>query len=255
VIDDGLVAVVSRVPILHHREAVVPVLLSVGLLAHPEEATVEEPRRAREHPFSGEALQGKVLRAFGAETRKGARELERVVELLLVTALPPALVVQVLSPSCRVGADGLKVSVLVGTDPDVDPGGRDRERLDPRPRLPGNARAVGLQVGESLAAPAPREPGGRGVDAAESGHGEPGTSLRRRSATCAEHGARRSASARAASRTPSGCRWRAASRSFARRRRAWPDRSDSPSSRPRPSCRGLPSTCPPSSSALPTSAS
>jgi hypothetical protein len=46
-----------------------------------------------------------------------------VVELLLVTPLAPALVVEVLPPSGGVGADGLEVPVLVGTDPDVDQAG------------------------------------------------------------------------------------------------------------------------------------
>src|SRR3954447_21048069 len=103
--------------------------------------------------------------------RKGAREVEGMVELLLISTLPPPLVIPVLATPGGVGSDGLQVAVLVGADPDVCPRWRDRERLDAPAHRGGHTDTVGADVGEALAAPAPDDPGRGAIGASEAGHG------------------------------------------------------------------------------------
>src|SRR6185436_17645299 len=76
-------------------------------------------------------------------------------ELRIVTSTAPLRVVAVLLATPGVPAGRLDVAVRVGADPDVGPGGRDGERLDP---LDGRRVPDGLAVPVAVRESAPRTP-------------------------------------------------------------------------------------------------
>jgi hypothetical protein len=183
VVEDEHVAGTERhVTALHRRQAVGPVLVRVLLAADPEEAAVEQPHRSGEDTVAARLVIAEAARRDLAQPRQGSRELEHLVELLLVTAGTPAIVVPVLFPSAGVGSDRLDVAVLVRTDPDVGPGGRDHQRGDPRQRLLVVDPPAGLlvEVRESAAAP----------EAANSRRGTVGATQSRHAASVPERPAR-----------------------------------------------------------------
>src|SRR5262249_29564331 len=151
--DERAVVAECDVAPLERGEAVAAVLAGVLLAADPEEAAVEQADRARQHPPAGQAVAAEVARGRPAKARKRPRELHHPLELLAVAARAPAVVVAVLAPPGRVGADRLQVAVRVGTDPDVRPGRRDRERGDPLERRRIDAAPRGA-AGPEAAAPA-----------------------------------------------------------------------------------------------------
>jgi hypothetical protein len=111
----------------HGGQAVGLVLLGVGLRADPEEAPVEQPHRAGQHPLAGQLLALEVGGHPLAQVRQGPGEVQHAVELLLVPSHPPDRVVQVLAAPRLVGPDRLEVAVGQGADPHVAPGRRDHQ--------------------------------------------------------------------------------------------------------------------------------
>jgi hypothetical protein len=155
-------------------EPVAVVLLGVVFGADPEEAAIEQPQRARQHLPPAELLTAQVLADHLSQTRKSACEVEHLVELLLVAPRAPARVVEVLLASRGVDAGGLQMTIRVRADPDIGPGGRDRELADPREHfLVADPVTVRVQVLESSAAPPSADAGLGTVDPFESCHEAP----------------------------------------------------------------------------------
>jgi hypothetical protein len=115
----------------HRGQAVGLVPDAVLLGADPEEAAVQQPHRAGEHAPLGQVRRraqvgGDVL----AEGGQRVGELDHVVELLLVAAPAPGVVVAVLLAAGVVEAGRLQVTAGIRTDPDVTPRRRDRQLAD-----------------------------------------------------------------------------------------------------------------------------
>ena len=95
-----------------------------------------------------------MARRRGSKVGQSARELDHVIELLLVPPQPPHVVVAVLAPAPGVDADGLDVAAVVGADPHVLPRRRDGQGADAGQHVEvADAPAVDVEVDESLAAP------------------------------------------------------------------------------------------------------
>ena len=155
---------------LERREPVAAMLVGVLLAAHTEEAAIKQPDgTGKLAPLPSLA---QVCRGSRAQVRQGARECEHLVELLLVAALAPAVVVPVLTPPRSIGADGLQVTGRIGADPDIGPGGRERERTDAleRHRIV-DPPAVGVEVLEATSAPAAGDPGRGAIGVVQVAHG------------------------------------------------------------------------------------
>ena len=158
-------------PALQRREPVAAVLVGVLLAADPEQTAVEEadrePRtRSLESQLPSRAL-AELARSFGS----ARANVEHLVELLPVALLAPDGVVEVLAPPGGIGADGLQVAVREPADPDVGPGRRDRERLDPL-ELDWVREPVAALVDVRETTPATASPvaGLAAVDVAQPGH-------------------------------------------------------------------------------------
>src|SRR6202000_1429891 len=86
--------------------------------------------------------------------------------------LPPEVVIAVLPPTGGIGADRLKVSVRIDTDPHGVPCRRDPEAANALERVGvGDTPPVRIDVLEPLSPPPPDDPGRGAVDAAQAGHG------------------------------------------------------------------------------------
>jgi hypothetical protein len=155
------------VVLAHRGQPVRLVLLGVPLRADPEEAAVEQAHRAAQEALAWEAGAVEILRRTVAQARKGAGEVDHLVELLAIAALAPAVVVAVLlAPRC-VGAGGLDMAHRIGADPDVLPRGRDGEGADAVEDLGvGELAAVLVEVLEAATPSAADDPRRRAVDAA-----------------------------------------------------------------------------------------
>src|SRR4051812_10958580 len=120
----------------HRGQPVGLVLDRVVLGADPEEPAVEQPDRTGENPVPGDRPLPEIPLHPVAQLRQRVREVEHVLELLPVPALAPAVVVAVLLAAASIHAGRLDVAEGVGADPDLLPGGWDRERPDAREKLP-----------------------------------------------------------------------------------------------------------------------
>ena len=107
----------------------------VVLTADAEEAAIEQPHRAREHALAGDALASEVRVDLPPHAGQGAREVDHLVELLLVAPLAPAAVVDVLLAATRVDSRRLDVAHGVRADPDVLPRRWDDKLADPAQHL------------------------------------------------------------------------------------------------------------------------
>jgi hypothetical protein len=107
------------------------VLLGVLCPARTEEAQVDQPDRGGQDPLPAQAAGVQVVAGGLSDGRQGGPEVLDPVVLVLVPLLAPPIVVPVLTASGRTGADGLDVPSRVGADPDVLPGWRDDQGLDP----------------------------------------------------------------------------------------------------------------------------
>jgi hypothetical protein len=114
------------VVLLDRREAEALVLFGVALGADPKEPEVEQPDCAREHSLPVDILPAQVSGHGAPHSGQGAREVEHLVELLLVSPRAPGFVVEILLATRRIDAGGLKMAIGQRADPDVLPGRRDR---------------------------------------------------------------------------------------------------------------------------------
>ena len=112
-------------------------MVQLGILLAPdaEQAEVDQPDGAGHDTVPVEAAALQVLQGGRPQRRERAGEPQHVSKLLGVSLLSPQLVVAVLGPASAVHAGGLDVSQRVRRDPDVRPGGRDRQRADAPQRL------------------------------------------------------------------------------------------------------------------------
>ena len=120
------------------RAVLVVVAGGVLLAAGPEHAEVEHPHAGGQHPVPGQARLGQPVDHGGPHVGQAAAQVQHPVVLHPVPGRPPVVVVAVLAAPGGVHADRLDVPVRVGADPDVLPGRRDDQRLDP-----GDLRRVG----------------------------------------------------------------------------------------------------------------
>jgi hypothetical protein len=85
----------------------------------------------RQHFFARQAGQFQCAVDFGADGGEGLAEVDHPLVLHLVAHGAPFRMVAVLLASARVASGGLQVAVGLRADPDVGPGRRNDERLDP----------------------------------------------------------------------------------------------------------------------------
>jgi hypothetical protein len=158
----------------HRCEAERLVLLGVALAADPEETTIEQANGACQDAVATQALRAQLFVGEVPNLRQRARELDHVIELLLVATPSPVEVVQVLLPPGCVDTDRLQVPVVERTYPHVSPRRRDTEVFDPLQRLE-VVDAVSLRVEVFEAAPAlpARDAGAGAIDPSQPGHVRP----------------------------------------------------------------------------------
>src|SRR5207253_10303820 len=86
-----------------------------------------------------------------ADRRQRLGKRSQATVLDVITHLSPARVVAVLLAAARVATRGLQVSASIGTDPDVRPGWRNGQRLEPHQHLGvGDALALAIEVLERV---------------------------------------------------------------------------------------------------------
>jgi hypothetical protein len=132
------------------------VLSGVLLAAGPEEAQVDQAQRGGQDPLAAQPAAAELFADRLAQPRQCRAELQHPVVLALILFLAPVVVVAVLAAARRVGADRLDVAAGVRADPDLLPGRRDDQGLNPdQRRLVGDRPGVRAEVAEPPAAPLP----------------------------------------------------------------------------------------------------
>jgi hypothetical protein len=131
-----------------------PNLVRRGILvrADAKPGQDDQPNSERADPLELEGLQLEVLGHRRAKLRELRRKARQLLELLSFLLGAKVRVIEVLAPACRVDAGGLELGRRPRRDPDVVPGRRDAERLDPldlgRVGDPGSAR---VEIAETAA--------------------------------------------------------------------------------------------------------
>jgi hypothetical protein len=105
--------------------------LRVALRADAEPAAIDQARRDRGDTLTIQKLVVHVPRHGRPQVRQALGKANQPVELRLLLLRPEIPVIDVLLPSGSVDAGGLELRRRAGRDPDLFPGGRDDERLDP----------------------------------------------------------------------------------------------------------------------------
>src|SRR5690606_34254107 len=116
---------------------------------------LQEPDDASQHLLAGQAAHAQVVVGALADDRQDGGEVHQMVVLVSVADLAPAFVVDVLLPAAVVPPGGLNVAGGVWADPDIGPGRRDGQLLDPRAHL---AVADRLAVRVAVAEATPSSP-------------------------------------------------------------------------------------------------
>src|SRR5439155_9118681 len=147
------------------------VLVRILLAAGAKEAEIEQAGGARQHAGLTQVAAAEVPPDATAHARQRRGEVEHRVELLLVAAFPPGIVVAVLLAPGGVDPGGLEMPVRVWADPHLVPGRGDREVADPLEHsLIGDAPAALIAIFEAPSPPPPRDPRARAVHTAQSRH-------------------------------------------------------------------------------------
>src|SRR5690606_4149398 len=127
----------------------------VLLVADADQRRLQEPDDASQHLLAGQAAHAQVVVGALADDRQDGGEVHQMVVLVSVADLAPALVVDVLLPAAVVPPGGLNVAGGVWADPDISPGRRNGQLLDPRAHL---AVADRLAVRVAVAEATPSSP-------------------------------------------------------------------------------------------------
>ena len=106
------------------------VRLRVAVITDPKPAEIDQPHGDRARPFRRHRLDLHVLRHRLAKCGERVGEAHELGELRRLLGCAVIVVVQVLPAAGGVDAGGLQLRARPGRDPDVFPGGRDRQRLD-----------------------------------------------------------------------------------------------------------------------------
>ena len=102
----------------------------VLIIAHADQGLFQEPDHSGEHLSPRKAAQGQISIGLGESAARLAERHHPVV-LGVVADFPPTRVIAVLLPPLRITARGLDMPPRRRADPDLGPGGRDRQTLDP----------------------------------------------------------------------------------------------------------------------------
>src|SRR4029079_6479524 len=121
----------ANVPAPQGGQAERPVEPCVLVVPDPDQCRLEKPDDRGEDLLTGQARAGEVRVTATPDAREGACDVEQPLELRLVAPRAPAGVIAILLPSTRIAPGRLEVTGGVRADPDVRPGGRDRQRPDP----------------------------------------------------------------------------------------------------------------------------
>ena len=144
------------VPVAQRGQPVGPVLLAVLIIPDADSRIFQQADDAREHLLPRQSGSFEVAVRLFADLRQRLGKGEHAVVLDRVADLAPMRVVAILLAAPRVASGRLQVATRVGTDPDIAPGGRDGEPLDPVDRLRvSDGAAVRIQIGEPLPHPLP----------------------------------------------------------------------------------------------------
>jgi hypothetical protein len=114
----------------HRGEPVAAVVPRVGVGADAEEADVQQPHTAGQHPVPVEPAGAQLLGHDLAYRGQPLGDGQDVLVLGPLLRLAEFRVVEVLAAARRVGAHRLQMSRRPRADPHVLPRGRDRQRLD-----------------------------------------------------------------------------------------------------------------------------
>lgn len=116
------------------REAKALVFTPIGIVADADHRLVEKPDDRRNNLFAWQAAQGEV--GFDALAQRGQAMAKRgeARKFRLVAAGGPVGMIAILLAPALVAAGRLNMSGRIGADPDISPGRRDDQRLDPRQR-------------------------------------------------------------------------------------------------------------------------
>jgi len=121
----------------------------------PEAAQVEQPQGSGEHRLTARTTDEQVFEAGGAHLGKHGSEVQHSIELGHVPVRSPLVVVAVLAPALRVGADGLDGATGVGADSHVGPRRWDHQvagtRQDLSARRAGRTSRRGARAGDEAA--------------------------------------------------------------------------------------------------------
>src|SRR6266566_6630804 len=140
-----------NVPVAQGRQPVGAVLLSVLIIPDADSGIFQQADDGREHLRPRQVGSFEVAVRVFTDLRQRLGKGEHAVVLDRVADLAPARVVAILLSPARVTSGRLEVAAPVGTDPDVGPGGRYGEALDPADGLlVADGAAVAIQVGEPL---------------------------------------------------------------------------------------------------------
>ena len=124
-----------HVPVPHGAEADRPVGLCVFLVADAHEGRLEQPDHRGQHLFATEARSLQIPRHPAPDSRQRLSKRDGALVFGLVAHRAPVGVVAVLFAPARIAPGRLDMPVLLRADPDVRPGRRNGESLDPPERL------------------------------------------------------------------------------------------------------------------------
>jgi hypothetical protein len=140
----------TRVAVAQRREPERLVEAGVLVVADADQRELEQPDDRRQHLLARQARAGEVRVDALANGGQEPGERDHPIELGAVTLFAVRGVVAVLLATAGVASGRLQVAPRVRADPDVGPGGRDRERADPlEDGRVVDRRAVGGAVRES----------------------------------------------------------------------------------------------------------
>ena len=121
----------AHMTVTQRRQAKRSVVTGVLLVAHADEALLEQPHYGRENLRSWQPRARDVGRRTGAQFRQRCGKGRQTVVLRFVAAGPPVAMIAILLATLGVAACRLKMTAPIRADPDVSPGRGNGKRGDP----------------------------------------------------------------------------------------------------------------------------